>query len=150
LRAVFPDATLVLTHRDPVDVLQSAATMIAYGDRLRRDVVDPPATAAYWADRIERMLQACVAERDAWPAECSLDLRFEDVVRDELAAVQSVHALAGVPMKDTLTQAVTAHLADRAAAPRTAMRYDLRRDFGLEPAAVRERCAGYIRRFLAQ
>ena len=32
----FPDATIAFTLRDPVAVLQSAITMLAYGDRLRR------------------------------------------------------------------------------------------------------------------
>ena len=31
LQQVFPDATVVITHRDPVAVIQSAVTMLAYG-----------------------------------------------------------------------------------------------------------------------
>jgi hypothetical protein len=31
---VFPDATFVVTHRDPVSVTASLATMVAYGMRL--------------------------------------------------------------------------------------------------------------------
>ncbi|HAN68815.1 MAG TPA: sulfotransferase family protein, partial [Halieaceae bacterium] len=34
LQTTYPDATYVITHRDPLAVLQSAMTMIAYGDRL--------------------------------------------------------------------------------------------------------------------
>ena len=36
LLATFPDATFAITHRDPVSVIQSAITMLAYGDRMRR------------------------------------------------------------------------------------------------------------------
>ena len=36
LLATFPDATVAFTHRDPVAVIQSAITMMAYSDRLRR------------------------------------------------------------------------------------------------------------------
>ncbi|MFM7068524.1 MAG: sulfotransferase family protein, partial [Actinomycetes bacterium] len=36
LMAAFPDATIAFTLRDPVAVLQSAITMLAYGDRNRR------------------------------------------------------------------------------------------------------------------
>jgi hypothetical protein len=32
----FPDATVVITHRDPVSVIASAITMMSYGDRIRR------------------------------------------------------------------------------------------------------------------
>ena len=55
LLRTFPDATVVITHRDPVAVIASAITMLAYGDRIRRNRVDPPAVAAYWIDRIERL-----------------------------------------------------------------------------------------------
>ena len=37
LIATFPDATVAFTHRDPVAVIQSAITMMAYSDRLRRN-----------------------------------------------------------------------------------------------------------------
>ena len=36
LDATYPDATVIVTHRDPVAVIQSAITMLAYGDRIRR------------------------------------------------------------------------------------------------------------------
>ena len=39
--ATFPDATVAFTHRDPVAVIQSAITMMAYSDRLRRTSIDP-------------------------------------------------------------------------------------------------------------
>src|SRR6185437_9445723 len=41
LLATFPDATFAVTHRDPVSVIQSAITMAAYGDRMRRTAVEP-------------------------------------------------------------------------------------------------------------
>jgi len=149
LHSVFPDAVLVLTHRDPVDALQSAATMIAYGDRLRRTRVNPPGTAAYWLDRLEGMLQACVAQRDAWPAHRSLDLRFHDVVRDETAAMQAVYRVAAVDMTPSLRARLAQHLRKRPAEGRPTMRYDLLGDFGLDPCAARARFTPYIARFLA-
>ena len=57
LMETFPDATVVLTHRDPVSVIQSAITMLSYGDRMRRTRVNPRAVADYWIDRVERMLR---------------------------------------------------------------------------------------------
>ena len=60
----FPDATFVVTHRDPVSVTASMVTMLAYSARLGRDQVDLPWIGDYWADRLERMLRACVHDRD--------------------------------------------------------------------------------------
>ncbi|MFO7552070.1 MAG: sulfotransferase, partial [Haliea sp.] len=58
LRATYPDATFVITHRDPLAVLQSAITMIAYGDRIRRRRIDLKELADYWVDRLEHLLLA--------------------------------------------------------------------------------------------
>ena len=55
----FPDATFVVTHRDPVSVTASMLTMIAYTARLTRDQVDLEAIGNYWSDRLERMLRRC-------------------------------------------------------------------------------------------
>ncbi|HZJ27635.1 MAG TPA: sulfotransferase, partial [Acidimicrobiia bacterium] len=52
LAEAFPDATFVVTHRDPVSVIQSTVTMLAYGDRVRRDSIEPETLADYWADRV--------------------------------------------------------------------------------------------------
>jgi hypothetical protein len=60
LIGTFPDATVAFTHRDPVAVIQSAITMLAYGDRMRRRDIDPDGLVDYWIDRIERLLRACV------------------------------------------------------------------------------------------
>ena len=40
LKSVFPDATVVITHRDPIAVIQSSVTMIAYGARMRLSRID--------------------------------------------------------------------------------------------------------------
>ena len=67
LLATFPDATFAITHRDPVSVIQSAITMLAYGDRMRRAAIEPEALAEYWVDRVDRLLRACVRDRDLLP-----------------------------------------------------------------------------------
>ncbi|HXW39386.1 MAG TPA: sulfotransferase, partial [Acidimicrobiales bacterium] len=65
----FPDATIAFTLRDPVAVLQSAITMLAYGDRIRRVDVEPDELAAYWTDRLERLLRAAVRDSPTIPSD---------------------------------------------------------------------------------
>ena len=65
LQAVFPDATIAVTHRDPVSVIQSAVTMLGYGQRISRKRVDLQGLIDYWSDRVVHLLQACVRDRDA-------------------------------------------------------------------------------------
>ena len=96
----FPDATFVVTHRDPVSVTASMVTMLAYTARLTRDRVDVEGIGHYWADRLERMLGRCAAERDVLPADQTIDVHFDEFMADDLAMVGRVYELAGQPLDD--------------------------------------------------
>ena len=61
LVATFPDATFVVTHRDPASVTVSMATMIAYTARMTLRRVDPVAIGDYWSARCEDLFRACAA-----------------------------------------------------------------------------------------
>ena len=54
LDTAFPDATVVLTHRDPGDVIVSMTTMIAYSARMHLEVVDPVALGRHWTALADR------------------------------------------------------------------------------------------------
>ena len=109
----FPDATFVVTHRDPVSVTASMVTMIAYTARL-----DPRprgrrrAWAHYWADRLERMLSRCAEDRDVLPADRTIDVHFDEFMADDLAMVARVYDLAGQPLDERARAAMTAFMAD--------------------------------------
>ena len=96
----FPDATFVVTHRDPVSVTASMVTMIAYQARLTHDRVDVEGMGDYWADRLERMLRRCAEERDVLPADRTIDVHFDEFMADDLAMVARVYDLAGQPLDD--------------------------------------------------
>ena len=50
--------TLVRMHREPLDVVLSLATMLAYIQALQSDRPQPAAVLEYWVGRLERMLAA--------------------------------------------------------------------------------------------
>jgi hypothetical protein len=149
LKKLFPDATVVITHRDPVAVIQSSVTMIAYGDRMRRAHVDCAAHLAYWSDRIEHILRACVRDRAAWPAQQSLDLPFHAFMADETGALERIHALAGDGIPPRTAADFRAYLDAHPRGKEGRVVYDLANDFGCEPARLRERFAFYFEAFPA-
>src|SRR5690606_14295944 len=82
LSRVHPDAVTVVIHRDPVAVLQSAVTMLTYGERLRRTRIDLNEAVNYWIDRIEHMLQSCVRDRPLLHPDRTIDLLFHEYMRE--------------------------------------------------------------------
>jgi Sulfotransferase family len=147
LYATFPDATIVLTHRDPVSVIQSAITMLAYGARLRRTRVDTRDIADYWIDRVERLLRACVRDRDRIPASQSIDVPFHAFMADDVGTVERIYHLADLPMTSEARTRLDAFMAANPRAKYGRVVYDLRGDFGIEPADLRRRFDFYLERF---
>jgi Sulfotransferase family len=96
----FPDATFVVTHRDPTSVTVSMATMVAYTSRMAIDTIDPLAIGQYWSDRCEDLFRACTADRHLLPADQSMDVYFRDFMRHDMDTVADIYSLADQPLTD--------------------------------------------------
>jgi hypothetical protein len=148
LLATFPDATFVVTHRDPVAVTASVSTMVAYSARMASEHPDPVAIGRQWGRRIEHLLDACVRDREVLPDAQSIDVRFDDFMADEEGVVAAIYDLAAQPYDDRARHAMDAF---RAAHPRGRhgfVDYDLAA-LGLDADERRRALAGYTDRFLA-
>jgi hypothetical protein len=142
----FPDATFVVTHRDPVSVTASMVTMLAYSARLTRDHVDLETLGHYWADRLERMLGRCADERDVLPVARTIDVRFDEFMADDLAMVTRVYDLAGQPLDERSRASMAAFTAEHPRGKFGTVEYDLAQ-FGLDAEERRETMRFYTDRF---
>jgi hypothetical protein len=121
--------------------------MLAYGDRLRRREVDADGLAAYWLDRIERLLRAAVADLHLIDPAMRVDVEFDAFMQDELGTVERILDAAGIGMPDTARQELAAYVDTNPRGKNGRLVYDLRRDFRLEPDEVRERFQFYLDAF---
>lgn len=144
---VFPDATMIVTHRDPVDVSVSMATMMTYTMRMSVDVVDVPTVANYWIGRIEEMLNACLRDHDTLPPERTIDVRFDEFMADDLAMIERVWDVAGYEPSNESRRAVADYLAGHTRGRLGKVDYRPE-DLGLDRADLRRRFAPYVERFV--
>jgi Sulfotransferase family len=142
----FPDATFVVTHRDPVSVTASMATMQAYSARMAHTHVDVPGVARYWADRLALMLAGCVKDREVLPADRSIDVRFDQFMADDIAMVDRIYGLAAQPMNDAVRSGMEAFMAEHPRGRHGSVRYDLA-SLGLDGDDLRRTFAPYSERF---
>jgi len=147
LLATFPDATFAITHRDPVSVIQSAATMLAYGDRMRRTSIEPESLIEYWIERVDLLLRACVRDRDRLPADQSVDVVFHEFMADDLAMVRRIYERAAVPMTEDARRHLDRFIAENPRGKHGRILYDIRGDFGVDPGELRSRFGYYFERF---
>jgi len=146
LATVFPGATVVVTHRDPVSTVASFSTMAAYATRMAAAKPDPVWIGHYWADRIEKMLRACTRDRHLQPAGRSLDVLFHEYMGAELETVKKIYALAGLPFDDETKRRIDEYNVSHPRGRFGRVVYDLA-DFELDARELRERFRFYTDRF---
>jgi len=147
LSRVFPDLTVVVTHRDPVPVTLSMLMMLCYSARMHRAPVDCGEIVEYWVDRLDLMLQALIRDRDAIDGSRSLDVRFDEFMADDLAVAEEVFEIAGQPLtppdRAAMADYLEGHRRGRLGRVKTSCEM-----FGLDEAELRSRFAPYVERFL--
>lgn len=143
LFSVYPDAMLVQPHRDPVTVQASICRLIEVLRGLAFDQQDRAALGQellhLWHDGQVRML----AYRRAHPETPIHDLRYTDLARDPVGAVQAVYAFAGIDFTAVTEAGVRGWLAENPAGKHGKHVYALG-DYGLTEDDVRTVYADYI------
>jgi len=140
---VFPDALVVFTHRDPVASLQSIATSTAYASRLRDREPDPSRNLEYWADRYERLLNAYLRDIETVPESQRFDVLYREFVGDDVGMVERIYRTAGLKMTPVARTELDEYMAAHPQGHAGRVAFDLRGDFGVEPADIRARYRAY-------
>lgn len=143
---VFPDATFVVTHRDPVSVTASVVTMLTYAARMSVEHPDPAAYGPYWSQRVEDLLRACERDRDLIPSGQAIDVRFHEFMADDFAMVERIYDVAGQPMTPAARAGMDAFLATHPRGKFGTVVYDLAA-FGIDPDERRNAMRSYAERF---
>jgi hypothetical protein len=147
LMKVYPDATIVMTHRDPLAILQSVLTMRGLPVLSNQKTPDIAAHVTYWVDRIERMLRAYIQDMDVVPAGRRMDLLFQDVMADDVGTAQRVLAAAGLSATDESAQDMREYMEHHPRGRDGRVVYDLAGNFKLDLNALRDRFRFYTDRF---
>jgi hypothetical protein len=133
---IFPDATFVQTHRDPVRITASLCTMIAYGSRMNARRVDPVAIGRYWAARTEDLLRGSIEGRAALPPAQVIDVHFKQFMKDDVATAERVLEFASHPVTDAARAAIRAFMDANPRGKHGTIEYRLE-DVGLDEAERR-------------
>jgi len=146
LLAVFPDARIVQTHRDPVKTLASFCSMIGHGRGVFSDDVDPHEVGAHWSRKTRRQVDRAMAARDARAARggggAFLDVSYYDLMADPMTQVQRIYDFIGRPLDERLRRLMLASRRDNPQHKHGEHRYRLE-DFGLDRDRVEAGFASY-------
>jgi len=144
----YPDARVVVTHRDPLKSLGSLANLMASLQSMRSHGVDYDAVVQAMAFGHGMLPQRVMEQRDKGtvPDERITDLRYCDLVDDPSASVGRICDFLGTPISPALRQAIDDWVASRPKDRHGAHEYRFE-DTGLDLAAERARHAAYMARY---
>ena len=146
LIAVYPDARLIWTHRDPVQAIPSVASLISTF-RSAAPGYDPARLGRSWAAFEELGLRRGLDMRGSlFRPEAVHDLHYRDLLRDPVAAIAGAYGHFGMDLSDGSRARVRAYLADNAKDKHGAHNYTAE-DFGLSDDGLRRTFRDYVARF---
>jgi putative membrane protein len=145
---VYPDAAVIMTHRDPLEVLGSEASLQTTLRRVFGAAAEPVAIGREVTESLAGAIRKGLAARDDGfdPPQRCFDLRYSDLLADPMAEARRIYQHFDLP----LTAVAEGRMRDFLAAVPKDMygvhEYSLG-EFGLDTAAERERYRGYRERF---
>jgi Sulfotransferase family len=146
LLAVFPDARIIHTHRDPTKTLASFCSMIAHGQGVFSDRVDARVIGAHWMRKTQRQVARAMATRARVGDAGFLDVSYYDLMSDPMAQVARIYEFIGRPLTANVVAAMEASRKANPQHKHGKHGYRLA-DFGLDRDGVEPGFAEYRARF---
>jgi len=142
----FPEALLIMTHRDPVQTVPSYVSMQAALYKLSATVSDAD-VGAFWFSRLVEWMQMFEGARERIGEDRFIDIDYRAVGREPLVQAQRVLTRFGIPVDDRVEAALGEFMAGNSREQRPMHDYSLER-FGLDEEAIKREFAAYRARYI--
>jgi Sulfotransferase family len=139
----FPDAKIIYTHRDPVSIVGSIASLLTAARSVPYRTVDPRKIGEETLDMVDQVTRRFMRARASLPAGTFCDVHYDRLTREPMAVLQDVYAHLGLAFDDDMQAQAQQWLAAEATKKTGEHRYALG-DFGLDEQTVRRRLQEYI------
>ncbi|MBY0421768.1 MAG: sulfotransferase, partial [Parvularculaceae bacterium] len=146
LVSVYPDAQLVMTHRDPAEVVGSSCSLIKAVRVMFSDDVDLKAIGEGMVETFDLMIARARAFKKKRGADAIHDVQYADLMKDPIGEMRKIYQRFDEPFTPEAERGMRAHLADNPQGKHGKHAYALE-DYGLTRAGVRAHFADYIRDF---
>jgi hypothetical protein len=147
LFAAYPDARIILTHRDPAKTMPSTVSIVAMVHWMRTETVDVDGISALMGAVFTDGLAAVTRRRqDGSLPQAFGDARFADLMADPVSAIEGAYAGIGRELTDEHRTAITEYLANKPRGKHGVHHYTAA-DWGFDVDGLRRDLAGYLEQF---
>ena len=146
LKSVYPDAQLVMTHRDPVDVVGSACSLLKNVRPMFCDSVYPISIGKEMLETFDVMIARTIAFKEKHGWDSIYDLQYAEMMADPIGSMKKLYAHFDEPFTAEAEAAMNAYMANNEQGKHGKHVYSLA-DYGLTKEQIREHYKGYTDRF---
>ncbi|MAG32497.1 MAG: sulfotransferase [Deltaproteobacteria bacterium] len=144
---LFPDATIVQTHRDPIETMPSLASLYTSTWRTNSDRVDPHEVGRQILERWSWAISRGLASRDGGLENHFVDLLYEENRKDPMKGIARIYEKIGHPFTDAAREAMKQWGDENRRDKRGTHTYSLE-EFGFIREAIDEAFRDYRERFI--
>jgi hypothetical protein len=145
LMELFPDARLIFTHRDPLAVVGSAASLAWNQTIIYSDHAIAGRVGREWLRKTRLQIERMQAARKDIAPERQIDIHYEEMERDWRGAMARVYRFLGLELEPALP-AMEAYQRRTAALKRRPHQYSLE-EFGLSAGRVLDELGDYVKTY---
>ena len=146
LTAVYPDAQLVMTHRDPAEVVGSACSLLRHVRPMYSDSMDLGEIRQTLLETFDLMIARQEAYREKHGRDSIHDIQYEEQLRDPVGTMRRLYAHFGEPL-GVEAEARMARLAQENPQHKHGRHVYSLEEFGLTVEGVRRHFGDYCARF---
>jgi hypothetical protein len=145
--AVYPDALVIHTHRNPTRAIASQCSLNAgIAGKMRPGGIDLQEVGQFWMEYSRIGIERGLAARSHADASRFFDVRLNDLLADPIGMLSDIYRRFDLPWNDALERRFAQRIAENPTHQDGHHVYDIA-DFGLSDAQVRETLEGYCERF---
>jgi hypothetical protein len=149
LLAVYPDARIIQTHRDPLKVMGSVASILYATAWVRSDGLDPEQVLQWFGgESCSFLLENAMRVRNSGivDAQQFVDVRYQDLMQDPFDTIRGIYEHFGIPYSAEAEARMRAYLAAKPKDKHGAHQYAFE-DTGFDLETERRRFAAYQERY---
>lgn len=146
LLTAFPDACIVHTHRNPLQVLPSMCSLYVIVRGIYSDRVDLQEIGQQWLNNLAKAIEKAMKVRQTANSEQFYDLDYQDLVSDPVGTVRRIYDYFDYSLSPELENNLKAWIANHPQHKYGAHHYTLEQ-FGLDAEIVNARFSNYRERF---
>ena len=144
---VFPDAKIVMTHRNPVSTIPSYCSMEASLYKMGSTDISNVEIGSYWMKRLKDWLDNFMAVRANADSDRFIDVNYKSLLTASSQEGMRVLSAAGIPMSSEIKTGMEEWIEANRREHRAVHKYSLQ-DFGLDEDDIRTKYGDYISQYV--